>query len=153
MNEASCGSCLTTASASLRMRAQIGSTLSIGVILCGWAIAVLRRRGFSLFEFSRDREPSVGAPPPDGTPTLPSPASGGRVNRNTLLAGEGRVGASRPLLKEPQHRLLVNTVSDRQHMIAARNIERTRPGHQCGKLIRGARQVVLGADREQPGDL
>src|SRR5258708_33107818 len=70
MNEASCGSCLTTASASLRMRAQMGSTLSIGVILCGWAIAVLRRRGFSLFEFSTDREPSVGAPPPDGT-TLP----------------------------------------------------------------------------------
>ncbi len=122
MNEASCGSCLTTASASLRMRAQMGSTLSIGVILCGWAIAVLRRRGFSLFKFSTNREPSVGAPPPDGTPTLPSPA-------------EGRVEASGSLLKEPQHRLLVNTVSDRQHMVAARNIEGTRPGHQCGKLM------------------
>src|SRR5258708_22316764 len=114
MNEASCGSCLTTASASLRMRAQMGSTLSIGVILCGWAIAVLRRRGFSLFEFSTDREPSVGAPPPDGTPTLPSSA-------------EGRVGASWPLLKEPQHPFLVNMVSDRQHMVAARHIERTCP--------------------------
>src|SRR5258708_38653859 len=71
MNEASCGSCLTTASASLRMRAQIGSTLSIGVILCGWAIAVLRRRGFSLLEFSTNREPSAAAPPPDGAPSLP----------------------------------------------------------------------------------
>src|SRR6266403_5784415 len=95
MNEASCGSCLTTASASLRMRAQIGSTLSIGVILCGWAIAVLRRRGFSLFELSRDREPSVGAPPPDGTPTLPSPplqAGGGEIEIPCL---RGRVGWGR----------------------------------------------------------
>src|SRR3989442_14016623 len=96
MNEASCGSCLTTASASLRMRAQIGSRLSTGVILCGWAIAVLRRRGsvlevtrFSPLEFSTNREPLAAAPPPGPRPhaTLshelerdidgPSPLAGG----------------------------------------------------------------------------
>src|SRR5579871_2504712 len=59
MNEASCGSCLTTASASLRMRNQIGSAPSMGFNLCGWAIAVLRRQS----GFTTDRRSLPGAPP------------------------------------------------------------------------------------------
>src|SRR5262252_496681 len=64
MNEASCGSCLTMASASLRTRAQSGSALSMGFILCGWAIGVLRRQHQRL-SLAQNKEPSPVAPPPN----------------------------------------------------------------------------------------
>ena len=73
-----------------------------------------------------------------------------RIWRQKADAPEGyRTILSGPLSQEVEHALLEHLVAHRQHVVAARNIERPPLRQQRGQLGRRARDVVLGADRDQ----
>src|ERR1700719_727867 len=158
MKVASSGSRRPVSSASPRIRAQTGSTFSIvPALTCRWAMIVSRIRSqVSLAQF--DRVISVVmrvygdcAAEAGGALTTIKPAQADK----TTAGKAARMGAScaiakssRLLREKAQHRRLERLISHRQHVISPRDVERPAARQQRHKLVRRARNHVLGADRD-----
>src|SRR5262249_19020661 len=132
MKVASSTSQRATSSASLRMRAQTGSTLSraLAAFVCSRAMA-----GSPAIAFHR----------------LPLPLAQmqGGYKSKRLSSQWLNVAKSSALRQEGQHTRFESLVADRQHVVAAGNVERATIREQRRERLGGARYLVPRADRDQ----
>src|SRR4029079_2016947 len=131
MKVESSGSRRTASSASFRIRAQTGSTLSSASTARGGRCAMtVSNTGFA-----------------GVLPHLPGQFV---YARQKATATEGyRAILSGPLSQELEHALFEHPVTHRLHVVAPRNVERPPLRQQRRKVLRRARDVVLAADRDQ----
>src|SRR6266545_7329840 len=138
MKVASSGSRRTTSSASIRMRAQTGSTLSRAVVALAWCWAMT---------VSGKYRSTVGT-----AALLAGAARPGMIYGQAAARPMGPAAQNRRLQppgQERRHPLLEHLVADREHMVAPGDIERP-AGRQHGcQLMGGAGDRVLAADRDQ----